>query len=62
VSTLRSSCLRRHMEAVVAAETLLLGKRALRRRPKEFDSVVASSAVSQVIHCMRFTPVDGDVL
>lgn len=39
------------MEAVAAAEALLLGKRAIRRRPKDLDSIVSSASVCE--HCIR---------
>jgi hypothetical protein len=42
---LSSAQIRRHMEAVAAAEALLLGKRALRRRPKDLDSFASASSV-----------------
>jgi hypothetical protein len=46
-----SARIRRHMEAVAAAEALLLGKRALRRRPKDLDSIaLASSMVSSCFY------------
>jgi hypothetical protein len=35
------------MEAVAAAEALLLGKRALLRRPKDLDSFASASSVSR---------------
>jgi hypothetical protein len=39
------------MEAVAAAEALLLGKRAIRRRPKDLDSIASSATVCD--NCIR---------
>ena len=61
LNIISSAQIRRHMEAVAAAEVLLLGKRALRRRPKDLDSITSPSLVRECCICYSCSGVSVNV-